>query len=173
MKVQEKIHSLNLIKGCYWFVRAHAYYKKFLVDGIVSETLLEHLEIALEFDSYHAACLFFDVYVKSRNKNEIEISATQVEITLKRIAELHQTPGHLLLAKFYFHTDKLDQCLDAINLSEKQFDYSAAEIHNTYCSPQEITLMIQQVKEESLKQLTRREIASIEPLSNTSFTSYN
>lgn len=52
-------------------------------------------------DNYYKNYLKAYRYAKLRNKNEIEISATRVEMTLKRIAELHQTPGYLLLAKFY------------------------------------------------------------------------
>lgn len=140
---QPKIPSLHLIKAGLWFAKSREQYGKLLENEEKGNQFFQFARLAIKHGSYHAGCLLLETYLTRPNP----LTLQQIEMELAHLANLHGTPGHLLLAKLYARKDMPDQARIQIDQAELKFSASLAAINNTECTPAEVRQIITQLKQ--------------------------
>jgi hypothetical protein len=165
IKPQAKIHSLDLIKACYFFNQAYIKYNGFFGETISLDFLLtnkkrrlieikdstlnffEDVNEAIAYGSYHAGYLLLDVYLNFRGVKNEELSFEKIKQQLQGLAKHHGSPGHLLLATLYLNAEQYQQCDDCLQAADSLLTDSDNEIHNSGNSKEQITEKIAQLRE--------------------------
>jgi Family of unknown function (DUF5630) len=180
MKQQTRIHSLDLIKACYFFHQAYLNYKgnRFSCeinswDFLLPNWKLRPVEIkdfntnffayineAIEYGSYHAGYLLLDIYLNFSGTENEELHFEKMEQQLHNLAEQHGSPGYLLLATLYLSAGQYKQCHDCLQNADALLTDSANEIHNSGNSKERITEIIAQLREKSHPSISEKNTES-------------
>jgi hypothetical protein len=133
-RAQLKIHSLDLIKGYYWFTKA-----SFSADQLGGELdiFIALASEAIEYGCYDAGILLLKAFDKNPNKLAVFFQSDELENKYIKLAELYSAPGHLLLAKFYLKTQELDKSQLHLTIARDLAEASQNEFANVNYSAQE------------------------------------